>query len=442
MGNILLVPSTANAALHAAFHAGLANCYTQFRGDAAVSVPEAADGVHLLVAIDVRGTPRGGFRLHLCRDTDPPPMVHALAARPEICGAVLDKGGEHLAEPRALWVHPDERGSGLGAQLTRAVIAVAPLLGANRLVILSHQYLDRYHAEVGFLIDAGMGEHAYPDPRFRSKVFWCDPVTLVGASSQARRDILRMRTLFSRQGTVSWGPVQPRRSSGGQSPGPVEKTCLITRGSIVMTKPNQQFRPFQHLVRKDQAQPLGNGIFFRETPVTAAVPTPANNELLMARDTSVTGFGRQIALYAGEQDVTALLQVAVLPAESSDFARLAAASPADLDKSALLTSLSGQERAQLAPLLYVALRRARLEDRHTVVTYVRAGATLLQDMLGLMPLTRLSPVVSPTGETYLPYGQRLDIALERAFAAAEGAGHRFPSTCGRRAGSRRSMTAR
>lgn len=199
MATLRIVRSTEDLELHHAFHEGLARSYAAFGAGHAVSQVPPSDGVFLLTAQDRTGRLRGGFRIHLCRPSDPPPMAHALGEHREVCAAIRDKGGPKLAEPRALWVEPEERGTGLGAQLTRGIIALAPLLEADRLVILSHQHLDRYHSEVGFLVDLGLGEHAYPDPRFCSKIFWCDPISLVGATSAARAEVLALRAEFSKR---------------------------------------------------------------------------------------------------------------------------------------------------------------------------------------------------------------------------------------------------
>jgi hypothetical protein len=106
-----------------------------------------------------------------------------------------------------------------------------------------------------------------------------------------------------------------------------------------------------------------------------------------------------------------LAQVTVAPAEQDD---LRGRNPQQLGHTALLRDLEFDDLEIVGPLLYLALRRARIWGRHTVAaTLPQAG--LLGKHLALEP-------VDGTGELH---AQRIDLAIHRAYAASNPAGQQL-----------------
>jgi len=219
MWELRLARSDRHPKLLQAFHRGQARMLGAIGALRVLTAPTPDADVYLVCALDERRRMRGAVRLHRCT-AEAPPLAHALGHLPEICAAADDKGGSNLAEVRGLWVDLKVQGVGLGSALLRAAIASATLINVSRLVAFSHQHQERSFADVGLLLDPSLGEHPYPDDRYRSKVFWCDPVTQVGATSASRLEVLRMRDQLARTGSTSWDAPLARRTATEQPAAP------------------------------------------------------------------------------------------------------------------------------------------------------------------------------------------------------------------------------
>lgn|GEM_PF-935885 len=192
-----------------------------------------------------------------------------------------------------------------------------------------------------------------------------------------------------------------------------------------MASPNVKFRPFQHLMRAGYKQRINARLQFQEG---SPLEPPASFRALRAAEGSASaailgseeppepGWGREVGVFeAGEE--RCLAAVSVLPAEASVLRGFSGIPEPDLRRAAFFTNLRvdrarQQDPALLAALLYVALRRARAEGRHTVAAYVPDPSSPVARLLGLRPVPRSGP------QRAALVAQRIDLAMHLAHDAA------------------------
>jgi hypothetical protein len=109
----------------------------------------------------------------------------------------------------------------------------------------------------------------------------------------------------------------------------------------------------------------------------------------------------------------------VLPAGRASLLLRAGFAPATLEHTALLANVRVHDGAgdTLAPLLYCAGRRARIAGASTLLAAVAEQPGAVTQLLGLSRVPRSAP------PGYVFAGQRLDIAMHRAYRAMVDAGH-------------------
>jgi hypothetical protein len=137
--------------------------------------------------------------------------------------------------------------------------------------------------------------------------------------------------------------------------------------------------------------------------------------------------GIRVGLFAADRCIA---MGTVFPADTAPLARLTGLDAHDLGASVGLADIyiDPSARAQATPvLMYLLLRRARIWQRQTAVTYAET-ATLERDrpVLSWQPLSHLGALSPQQGAgARLPVGQRVDIAMHQACAAMGAAERNF-----------------
>lgn len=134
---------------------------------------EHLDGACVVLARDRRGQAHGGMRVHLHRPDAPLPIEHALG---DLCPirAAIERAPAPLVELAGTWISAEYQRSDLAVAVTRATLAVARALGARRIIGCAHQHVLAFYRRFGAVVDASLGVHPYPDPRYETRVFWAD----------------------------------------------------------------------------------------------------------------------------------------------------------------------------------------------------------------------------------------------------------------------------
>lgn len=155
--------------------AGQAESLRRHLGAAAPRPPTLA-GAHVVLARGRGGGALGGIRVHPRGPAAPLPVELALGDRCPI-RAAIDRAPAPVVEACGTWLAETSRGGELAAALALASIAVARALGARRIVGCAHQHALALYRRFGAVVDPDLGVHPWPDPRYRTCVFWVDPST-------------------------------------------------------------------------------------------------------------------------------------------------------------------------------------------------------------------------------------------------------------------------
>lgn len=153
---------------------GQADSYRRHPGSVAALLTVNISEAFVVLARAAGGAAVGGMRVHLRRPDAPLPIERALGSACLIGQAIARSPGP-LVELCGTWVAPTYRGTDLAATLTSATLAVARALGAARIVGCAHQHVIDLYRRFGAVVDAELGIHPYPDPRYQTCVFWADP---------------------------------------------------------------------------------------------------------------------------------------------------------------------------------------------------------------------------------------------------------------------------
>lgn len=191
---LVLFHAVDEPALADRYHAGqLASYGRHGAGAAAERTRElAADGVHMVAAIDAAGGVQAGMRIHHRRPGRPLPVELALADRCPI-GAALDaREPAPVVEMSGLWVAEAHRQGPLAAAVTRTAIAACRMLGARSIVGCAHQHVLAFYQRYGAVVDAALGAHPYPSPRYATQVVFSDLVTLAGVAPAEQGPLERL----------------------------------------------------------------------------------------------------------------------------------------------------------------------------------------------------------------------------------------------------------
>jgi GNAT superfamily N-acetyltransferase len=179
MLSLVLVDPRSRADLWRAFVAAQRLCYERYgAASAVVDVDVSAGHVWCVVALCDERTVAGA-RLHVRAPGHPLPLERVLGEHPVLRRELRTRGPAGIAEVGGLWAAEEWAGTGIGGPVIAATVACAAALGVRHLASFAHQF-NRFTRAVGFEPDPRLGEHAYPDERYRSTVNWCDafdPIT-------------------------------------------------------------------------------------------------------------------------------------------------------------------------------------------------------------------------------------------------------------------------
>lgn len=228
MFEIRLVGPGADPAFVRNFAARQLESYAEFavsKVAAAVSEEDCEqEGVYFIVALkQSTGELVGGLRIHVARPGLLLPVERALPTVGRLRVLLPLYRARGLAEMSGVWVQATLRGSGLSGVMTRAGIAVMPLLQVRHVIAFTHHHVLRFWTPCGFAVDRRFGTHAYPDARYESSLIWLDPLALTHATPTQRAMILKMREAMTNGETIEWAPetgektVPPRPSASASS---------------------------------------------------------------------------------------------------------------------------------------------------------------------------------------------------------------------------------
>jgi hypothetical protein len=188
------------------FHHQQALCYARYGAIAAVTTPEPGDGTRYLIVTHER-TMVAGIRIHARSETVALPLEACLAVDEYLGHQLASRAASGVAELAGLWSSASMARTGIGGYIVAAAVAIAPLFALRHMCSFAHQF-NRFTREVGFEPDARVGEHPYPDPRYRSTLNWCDALELPTATPQARARIVALRDAASTLGPRAPVPLR------------------------------------------------------------------------------------------------------------------------------------------------------------------------------------------------------------------------------------------
>jgi GNAT superfamily N-acetyltransferase len=195
---IIHCESPAAGAAFVEFHARQRDCYAAFGAAAAAPavLPDPALSV-LIAARTEDGDMVAGIRLQRRAPHAPLPL-EVIAGR---FGLDVPVPGGVVAEAGGLWATRRLRGTGIGRELMEALIAVAPLLGIDTVMVLAHQF-HRFLRPAGFVPVPGLPRLIYPDDRYVSELQTCAPLHVPWATRDRRDTILRLRQEWAAHGLL------------------------------------------------------------------------------------------------------------------------------------------------------------------------------------------------------------------------------------------------
>lgn len=182
------------------FHRRQSACYARYGATAAVTLPARGDGTRYL-SVTRDGAMVAGIRIHPRTDRVPLPFEAYLDVDSRLAEELASRTRSGIAELAGLWSSTSVARSGIGGYIVAAAVAVAPLLALRHMCSFAHQF-NRFTRAVGFEPDVRVGEHPYPDPRYRSTLNWCDALELSTAAPSVRAHILALREAASTPGSL------------------------------------------------------------------------------------------------------------------------------------------------------------------------------------------------------------------------------------------------
>ena len=192
--DLILFRAAAEPALAARCHRGQLASYGRHGAAAAAERTRdlALDGVHMVAAVDASGEVQAGMRIHERRAGQPLPVELALADRCAIAAAIAAREPAPVVEMSGLWVVEAHRHGPLAAAVTRTAVAACRRLGARSIVGCVHQHVLAFYQRYGAVVEAALGAHPYPSPRYATQVVFSDLVTLAGVAPAEHAPLERL----------------------------------------------------------------------------------------------------------------------------------------------------------------------------------------------------------------------------------------------------------
>jgi GNAT superfamily N-acetyltransferase len=195
------------------FHARQRACYAAFGAAAAAPavLPDPARAV--LIAARTAGDDMiAGIRLQR-RSAQAPLALELIAAR---FGVHVPIPSGEVAEAGGLWAAGPLRGTGIGRVLMEALIAVAPFLRIDAVMVLAHQF-HRFLRPAGFVPVPEVPRMMYPDDRYISEVQACEPLHLPWATAERRDTVTSMRRAWAADGFLRCDTIEIPEITAEQS---------------------------------------------------------------------------------------------------------------------------------------------------------------------------------------------------------------------------------
>ncbi len=182
---LILFHAAAEPELVALYQDGLLASYGRHGAAAAAERTRDFDpeGVHMVAAVGPGLELLAGMRIHLRRPGQPLPVELALGDRCPVSAAIDARNPSPVVEMSGLWVAEAHRQSPLAAAVTRTALAACRRLGARSVVGCVHQHVLPFYQRYGAVVDASLGVHPYPSPRYATQVVFSDLVTMAGLVS-------------------------------------------------------------------------------------------------------------------------------------------------------------------------------------------------------------------------------------------------------------------
>lgn len=380
------------------FNDKLAACYARYGASAALRVPDETDDIRYLI-VTRESQMVAGMRFHRRRAGLPVPMEGYFDQDGPVRAGLDARTDEGVAELCGLWSAPEVARTGIGGYVVGAAVAVAPYLGLRHLCSFAHQF-NRFTRQVGFEPDPVIGEHAYPDERYRSTVNWCDAIDFPTADPEVRRRIQWLRSLAH---DVLSGASLPL---GFHPPRKIEPTARRPMSAIV-----NKTRPFPTTPDAGLVTRVADGLSAVETSVL-----PEDVRDLVSAWPSILG-----ATPAGSDATTVCIRTdegellaAVTVSDAQGSALRRDFSSAQLQRTAYLSDLAWADgAAAYAPLvLYMAVRRARIRGATIVAAHAKDASNALEESIGMTPIRGSSEALDRR-----PMAQRVDLAADKAYRA-------------------------
>ena len=378
-----------------------AACYARYQVGLAARAPSFDDSVRYLI-VTREGSMVAGIRIHTRRPDRPLPFEAYFAGNEQLAAELDWRMKDGIAELAGLWSSPEVARTGIGGFIVGAAAAAAPYLDLAHMVSFAHQF-NRFTRQVGFEPDLSLGEHAFPDARYRSAVNWCETDSFKTADPEARTRILALRAGISQV------------LQGGKLPlGFHPPTRPIVSARPRMAILSHKTRAFQHLDHDERTLRVAPNVLL----VESRRPPADVEELLLAWPSIMATLpaNTPATTLAVRNDAGELLaSVAVCRGVDSPLADYR--EQAALARCHYLGSLAWADgAAAYAPLaLYLGVRRARIEGARAIATQVKDAAGALSETLGFRPLLDVPVSAGRTAQ-----GQRIDLAAHRAFKAFDG----------------------
>lgn len=177
--SLVLFHAAAEPELVALYHRGQLASYGRHGATAAAERTRDCDpdSVHMVAAVGPGLEVLAGMRIHQRRPGQPLPVELALGDRCPISAAIDARRPAPVVEMSGLWVAEAARQGPLAAAVTRTALAACRHLGARSVVGCVHQHVLPFYQRHGAVVEASLGVHPYPSPRYATQVVFSDLTT-------------------------------------------------------------------------------------------------------------------------------------------------------------------------------------------------------------------------------------------------------------------------